>query len=206
MLQFCIIAAVIYLLIRICFGLPSVKVPVGAFRIVDGDGVNIEHNKIRIIGFDAPEWNQPGGSDATAALSALLSKGFTLKPSGERDHYGRILARLFVRRRRFGLPLRADVAILMLAAGHGHCDARGRQWLGAHGRAEITARLMRRGLWSKSGFLGLRALNPKYWRRQQQQRQVFAVAMTSSKGSAEPRRSPVPRFKPKRPLVPRDLR
>ena len=205
MLQNLIIFATVVMIGWLLFRAPSVKVPPGAYRVVDGDGININYDKIRIIGFDAPEWNQPGGSEATAALTALLRHGFTVKPSGERDRYGRILARLIVKRRRFGLPLPADVAFLMLKAGHGHCDARGWQWLGAHGRAELTARICNRGLWDGAGIMGWRAMNPKYWRKQQQGLCAIAYQTGNSKPAAEPRHKPLPRFKPKRPMFPRDL-
>lgn len=206
MLQNIIIVASILLIGWLYFRKPSVKVPAGAFRVVDGDGVNIHHDKIRILGFDAPEWNQPGGSEATAALKALLRNGFTLKPSGQIDRYGRVLARLIVKHRRFGIPLPADVAVIMLKAGHGHCDARGWQWLRTHGRAEITARIANRGLWSGAGFMGWRAMNPKYW-RQEQQKETAAIAYQTfiPLHSDEPRHAPLPRFKPKRAMFPSDL-
>ena len=205
MLQNIIIAAAILLVVWLYFRRPSVKVPAGAFRVVDGDGVNIHHDKIRIIGFDAPEWNQPGGEDATDALTIFTLGGFVLRPSGQIDSYGRILARLFVKRRFFGIPYRTDVAILMLAAGQGHSNVRGRQWLEAHGRAELKARIMGRGLWAKSGFMGILAQNPKYWRRQLQHTGGAIACQMAPNVPAEPRRAPLPRFKPKRPMFPRDL-
>lgn len=205
MLQYLIIASTLLIISWLYFRSRGIIVPPGAYKVADGDGINIDGNKIRILGFDAPEWNQPGGKEATAALGALIQYGFTLKISGRRDRYGRTLARLIVKRRWLGLQLTADVTVLMLRAGHGHSNARGRQWLSAYGRAELYARLMQRGLWANTGFMGWRALNPKYWRKNQPAIRAFTYQTGNIKRSGAPRHAPLPRFKPKRPMFPRDL-
>ena len=66
-------------------------------RVVDGDTVILEGGqRCRLSDIDAPERNQPGGKEATAALSELV-RGADLELDGNKpDRYGRRLAHLFV--------------------------------------------------------------------------------------------------------------
>ena len=68
-------------------------------KVVDGDTVHLYHNeevyKVRLIGIDAPEWNQPFGSDSTDYLKSHLREGrVNIEISGT-DRYGRKLGRLY---------------------------------------------------------------------------------------------------------------
>jgi micrococcal nuclease len=69
-------------------------------RIVDGDTLWVktagdgEPVVVRIEGIDAPESCQPGGADATQALTKLaLSRNVTVKIAA-RDEYGRIVGKV----------------------------------------------------------------------------------------------------------------
>lgn len=67
----------------------------GVARVVDGDTFRITSRReaIRLWGADAPETDEPGGAEATAALKRLaLGKRVHCKQMA-RDRYGRIVAR-----------------------------------------------------------------------------------------------------------------
>lgn len=81
-------------------------------RTVDGDTfwVSSRNVSIRVWGLDAPETNRPGGSDATAVLTRLIS-GQTLRcRQRDIDRYGRIVGQCF-------LPDDRDIAAAMIASG-----------------------------------------------------------------------------------------
>lgn len=70
-------------------------------RVVDGDtlwlrtAADEQPVVVRIEGIDAPESCQPGGAEATAALSALaLNRSVTVKPVAT-DDYGRKVGKVF---------------------------------------------------------------------------------------------------------------
>ena len=72
-------------------------------RVVDGDTFKIRYDgdvvSVRIWGIDAPEMNAPGGPASKEALARLIDdREIRLVFSGprRRDHFGRLLARVFV--------------------------------------------------------------------------------------------------------------
>lgn len=63
-------------------------------RVIDGDSLRIGERNIRIWGLDAPEWNQPGGRQATAVMNALVAAGGSITcRTFYLDRYGRDVAR-----------------------------------------------------------------------------------------------------------------
>ena len=73
-------------------------------RVVDGDTIAYEGNKIRLVGFDTPETFRPGcdeekrlGQTATARVKELVATSdvITVELSGRTDKYGRSLGKLF---------------------------------------------------------------------------------------------------------------
>ena len=81
-------------------------------KVVDGDTFTLsgESRRIRIWGFDAPEWNHPGGAAATAALRGLISGNRLNCDVLDIDRYGRLVAQCF-------LPDGRDVAAEMIRSG-----------------------------------------------------------------------------------------
>jgi len=71
-------------------------------RVIDGDTIEVELNgkayKVRYIGINTPEYNQPFGDETTQANSSLvLGKTVILeKDVSETDKYGRLLRYVFV--------------------------------------------------------------------------------------------------------------
>ena len=73
----------------------------GKPRIIDGDTIEIAGQRIRLYGIDAPESNQtcvaddkrwPCGTNATLALSGMISTNWVSCRERDRDQYGRIVA------------------------------------------------------------------------------------------------------------------
>lgn len=124
--------------------------------VQDGDTVSakapdgIQH-RIRLVGIDAPEFDQPHGRQARDALAAQVGGRRVAVESHGHDQHGRLLARLFVEGR--------DVNTALVREGHA--------W--AFGRvardpelvaAEAEARRQRLGLWAAD-----RPLDPADWRQ-----------------------------------------
>ena len=74
-------------------------------RVIDGDTFTIhydgEETRVRIADIDAPEIfgkAEPGGPESKAALEKLIAGRSVRLEFGDhkRDHYGRLLARVFV--------------------------------------------------------------------------------------------------------------
>jgi len=71
-------------------------------RVIDGDTIEIELNgkvyKVRYIGINSPEYNQPYGDKATQANSYLVSGKTVIleKDISETDKYGRLLRYVYV--------------------------------------------------------------------------------------------------------------
>ncbi len=78
-------------------------------RVIDGDTFVIEYDgeptSVRLLGYDAPEPNEPGGAEATARLRELIDGKIVRLEFAEparpgaaykRDHFGRLLARVNV--------------------------------------------------------------------------------------------------------------
>ena len=70
-------------------------------RVVDGDTVHVfyqdEVYKIRLTEIDAPERDQPYGSNSTEYLKSLLKEGIVDVDISGTDRYGRKLGRLYWR-------------------------------------------------------------------------------------------------------------
>lgn len=67
-------------------------------RVVDGDTLIVQLSsgpiRVRLYGIDAPEHNQPGGREATAVLTSLVSgERVELEPINQ-DRYSRMVARV----------------------------------------------------------------------------------------------------------------
>ena len=64
-------------------------------RIVDGDTIVLmDRTRVRLHGIDAPEKNQPYGSESTAALQKMVMQGVYLLEV-DVDRYGRVVGQLY---------------------------------------------------------------------------------------------------------------
>ena len=117
----------------------------GRLKVIDGDTVQAGQRRWRITGYDAPEWNQPHGGQASKALRKRITGKYVFAIVSGTDEYGRLKTRLFTSS--------GPVAWHMIVSGHAHAD-------GFVGRvAEIFARLMKRGMWALGGVI-----HPSHWR------------------------------------------
>jgi endonuclease YncB( thermonuclease family) len=116
---------------------------------LDADG---RHVRIRLLGIDAPELDQPGGLASRKALAAKLSGGVVRVVGDARDQHGRLLCTLFIDDR--------DLNRELVAEG----------WAWAFGgfvededlvAAESAARRGGRGLWADP-----HPIPPATWREQ----------------------------------------
>lgn len=131
----------------------AADVPARCERVVDGDTLVLrqksDHLTVRLAYIDAPEADQPGGREATAALRVLTQgRMVEVKPVG-RDRYGRLVAAVSVDGR--------DLSTAMLDNGHAwHFRA----YDDDPGRAEREqrARTGGRGIWATP------AVPPWSWR------------------------------------------
>jgi len=117
-------------------------------RIVDGDTIKVKNVSWRLTGFDAPEYNQPGGTDATRAITRILRASPCVAFVRSRDAYGRPLATIFTSR---GL-----LSWRMTASGNAHGEGFIGKTLTAY------AWLFKRGLWSRRGKDEI--VHPRIWR------------------------------------------
>lgn len=66
-------------------------------RVVDGDTIHINGERVRLAALDCPELHQPGGREAKAHLMALVrDKSVSCEFSG-RDRYQRMVGHCFAR-------------------------------------------------------------------------------------------------------------
>jgi endonuclease YncB( thermonuclease family) len=81
-------------------------------RMVDGDTfwIDAAEVRIRVWGLNAPEWDRPGGSAATAELSRLIAGRTLTLRQRDIDQYGRIVGQCF-------LPDGRDITAAMIASG-----------------------------------------------------------------------------------------
>lgn len=115
-------------------------------HIVDGDTIAVRDRKWRLAGYDAPEFDQPGGRQASAHLRDILAEGRTIGIVTGSDAYGRLLVRIFTKR--------GPLASRMILAGWGHPEGMLGWFLC------LRARIGKRGVWAKKGVVH----TPRLWR------------------------------------------
>jgi hypothetical protein len=111
-------------------------VPVRVLCIIDGDTVEVDQPahrgwlKVRLLGIDAPEMDQPGGWDATLKLQELLTGDDDIMlETVAFDRYGRAVGLLYWRDR----GRQQSVNLGMVHSGHAFCstyDRGGPRWSG----------------------------------------------------------------------------
>jgi len=106
-------------------------------EVVDGDTVRVPGYTVRLYGVDAPEKDQPFGSQATGCLAALVWGRVVEVHPRDRDRYGRLVAVLWVDGQ--------DVNAGLVAQGCAWAYPKTGQ---DYRDEEFQARLQGRGLWS----------------------------------------------------------
>ena len=132
----------------------------GLARIVDGDSLEIGGRAIRLIGFDAPEWDQdcrdgtPCGQLSRAALVLLVGGGIVRCQAESIDRYGRMLASCSVAAQ--------DLGRQMVAQGWAVIDQR---FPSIYHSELRRAQRLKLGLYAHGGILA-----PKAHRQESQER------------------------------------
>ena len=121
------------------------RFPVTVVGITDGDTFTVINRdklqlKVRIIGIDAPEKNQPFGNKAKQALSDLIYRKTIDIDVQYQEKWGRYAAKVYTSDGR-------DVALLMLQAGMAWHNA-DYDKTAAYKKAQEAARGAKTGLWS----------------------------------------------------------
>ena len=113
-------------------------------RVVDGDTVTIHGQRVRLYGVDAPEYDQPGGSEATAFLRTIVGREIDTMEVIDRDQYGRWVAVIHT-------PQGVNVNLELIRTGHARFYPRycHKQPVCSEMKAaEREAREALRGLWA----------------------------------------------------------
>lgn len=116
-------------------------------RVSDGDtvvistGPNRKNERVRLYGIDAPETKQPYGAESKSYLQRRIHSQLVTVEFNERDHYGRIVGRIFFNGK--------DINLEMIQQGWAWCY---RQYCKdpAYARAEEAAKQARIGIWRSS--------------------------------------------------------
>lgn len=129
----------------LCIPALGQRFPVTVVGITDGDTFTVINRdklqlKVRIIGIDAPEKNQPFGNKAKQALSDLIYRKTIEIDVQYQEKWGRYAAKVYT-------PDGQDVALLMLQAGMAWHNANYDKTT-AYKKAQETARGAKIGLWS----------------------------------------------------------
>lgn len=140
-------------------------------HIVDADTIAVGDRRWRLAGYDAPEHDQPGGSQASAHLRQILDEGRAIGIITGSDVYGRLVVRVITRR--------GPLAWRMMIAGWGHPESP-LGWM-----PMLVARIARRGVWGIKGAV----LTPRLWREMHPKpsRPGYRPARSSGGGRRAPR-------------------
>jgi endonuclease YncB( thermonuclease family) len=160
-------AAVILLLLTLCFSIPLHAAQYKCTRVTDGDTITVTQNgfktTIRLVGIDAPEKSrkkhepgQPFSQNSTKYLAGMvLNKNVDIVPYGN-DRYGRTLGVVYVD----GKNVNLEMVKAGLAEVYRGKPAKGFD-NGPYQKAEDEARRAGIGMWS----LGDKYISPKDWRK-----------------------------------------
>ena len=124
-------------------------------RVVDGDTVDFikdgEVVRVRLIGIDAPEIGEPGGTEATAFLADLLPEGdYAYLDIGDpaEDRFGRTRAYVWLAWQDTGTSSSSMANEILLRAGHARVlTINPEGWEGLFETSEEEARDAGRGIW-----------------------------------------------------------
>jgi len=127
-------------------------------KVVDGDTIDVQLSsgpiRVRLHGVDTPERGQPGGKEATGALTGLVQgKEVEIEPFSQ-DRYDRMI----------GIVYRGDLNVNLELVRRGHAWAYRRYMRKEDSElciAEAAARTAKKGLWASKE----RPVAPWEWRR-----------------------------------------
>lgn len=135
-------------------------------RVVDGDTLIVttesDQLRVRIRGIDAPEKDQPYGTEARKALNAMVIGRSVMLITDGKDKYGRVLASVATGETDIGLQL-LEKGLAWAYTGILGTEMPA-QWKQAYKTAEAEARIAGIGLWTTDG-----PVPPWSWRKQRKE-------------------------------------
>lgn len=131
--------------------------PFLSLHISDGDTLNFNHQRIRLACIDAPESDQPWGSQSTQRLRELLGNGSQLQVQiVDIDRYGRSIGKLYVGKVYVQEQLLREGLAWVYPRYLHNCPTTAQQLL----EAQEEAQVFRRGIWSSD-----ESIAPWEWRQ-----------------------------------------
>lgn len=129
-------------------------------KIIDGDSLSLldgqkRQHTIRLFGIDTPEWDQPHGKAAKAALAKQVESRRVGVVAVEEDSFGRTVGTVYLKGR--------NINLAMVEAGHAWWFTRYAPYERHLQAAEQSAREQGLGLWA-----GENPVAPWLWRRTRQ--------------------------------------
>lgn len=135
-------------------GVPEAAQWVELDRVTDGDTVVLrDGTRVRLHGIDAPERNQPYGSQATAALKLMMDR-FVYFLETDTDRYGRVVGQLSHAGEGY------DINASMVCAGYAWWYERYARLNSDLEDCQESAQMGRLGLWADDSPVA-----PWVWRR-----------------------------------------
>ena len=151
----------IFLVLCVCASASDERVYGNLKRVVDGDTIYLKTGannsiKVRLAFIDAPELNQPFGTDAKAFLKKIEGQKVTLDVKSK-DRYGRHVAILFHRN--------ADINLVMIENGYAwvytkYLKHASKPIRNKYLHAEFLAKENALGLWKMNDYIA-----PWEWRK-----------------------------------------
>lgn len=153
-------------------------------RVADGDTIDVRDKRgtvtrIRIYGLDAPEASQEFGAESRRYAVRLLLKQEVRVLGQNRDQYGRLVGKVFLKGRDYSLDM---IRNGMAWCYEQYCDDPG------YREAQEAARREGRGLWAVERRGGGAPVPPWEYRRSHPRREKKAAEKVEKKHEASPRK------------------
>ncbi|EAV47249.1 nuclease (SNase-like) protein [Methylophilales bacterium HTCC2181] len=153
---------IILLCLSVMFGHAHADVKGRVIRVVDGDTIILQEMngkiiKVRLLGIDAPELDQPFGYESSALLTSFVENKMVYVASNKKDRYQRLLGKVLMKEK--------DINYQLIKNGYAwhfkrYSSNQKKNDVLLYADAEKEAQQFRRGLW--------KALSPKppwEWRK-----------------------------------------
>lgn len=163
------------------FASDTPRLPGTVKRVIDGDTLEVLLTsgpiRVRLYGVDAPERNQPGGTEATRALTTLVDgKRVQIEPQNQ-DRYNRMVGVVYLGNR--------DINGAMIERGHAWAYRRYlRRSETQYCKLEQSARSRQLGVWAGQ------AVAPWRWRTRERSAQNVAETAATCAAALGRRKQP----------------
>ena len=153
---------IILLCLSVMFGHANADVKGRVIRVVDGDTIILQEMngkiiKVRLLGIDAPELDQPFGYESSALLTSFVENKMVYVASNKKDRYQRLLGKVLMKEK--------DINYQLIKNGYAwhfkrYSSNQKKNDVLLYADAEKEAQQFRRGLWK-----ALSPTPPWEWRK-----------------------------------------